>query len=323
MLEDFVQRGSPPAATEKSATHGVAQLYRETLEADLVEASEAALRRAGEIGRRSVAEGLSLFDLAALHHEVLTTILARTSSSSAQEIRRAGQFFCEALFPYESAHRGSRQDICALRQLNEALEREIQRIAHSVHDEAGPLLDAARLTMSAVAREASPSLQERLREVGMILENANEELRRLSHELRPIILDDLGLVPALQVLAERTSRRSNVLVSVESSLEERAPANLETTLYRVVQEALTNVARHSSAKSVKIEVGRDANSNLRCTIRDDGVGFDVASVLSRNGQEGLGLIGIRERLNAVGGTFQICSGPGRGTELILDIPAEK
>ena len=106
-------------------------------------------------------------------------------------------------------------------------------------------------------------------------------------------------------------------------LEERAPANIETTLYRVVQEAITNVARHSSAKNVKVELSRDANSNLRCTIRDDGVGFDVASVLSRKGQGGLGLIGIRERLNAVGGTLQIRSRPGHGTELIADIPGEE
>jgi two-component system sensor histidine kinase UhpB len=257
-----------------------------------------------------------------MHHEALARILARTSSPSAQQISRAGEFFCETLFPYEMAHRGFRQNICALRQLNEALEREIQRIAHSVHDEAGQLLDAAPLTTSGLAQEVNPFLQRRLREVGMILEQADKELRRLSRELRPIILDDLGLVPALQSLAERTARRSNVLVSVESSLEDRVPANIETTLYRVVQEAMTNVAWHSGAKNVKVELSRDANSNLRCTVRDDGVGFDVASVLSRKGQGGLGLIGIRERLNAVGGTLQIRSGPGRGTELIVDIPGE-
>jgi signal transduction histidine kinase len=322
MAEDLVQRGVHPAAAENNATHNVAHRYREALEANLADGRDAT-RRSDEIGRRAIAERLSLSDLAAMHHDALARILGHISSSSAQEIRRAGEFFCETLSPYEIAHRGFRQNIYALRQLNEALEREIQRIAHSVHDEAGQLLDAARVAMSGVAQEASPFLQERLREVGMILEQADKELRRLSHELRPIILDDLGLVPALQFLAERTSRRNDVFVIIESSLEERAPANIETALYRVVQEAITNVARHSNAKNVKVELSRDANSNLRCTIRDDGVGFDVASVLSRKGQGGLGLIGIRERLNAVGGTLQIRSRPGHGTELIADIPAEK
>src|SRR5207248_4210066 len=140
----------------------------------------------------------SLSELAAMHHDALARILGHISSSSAQEIRQAGEFFCETLFPYEIAHRGSRQNICALRQLNEALEREIQRIAHSVHDEAGQLLDAARVAMSGVAQEASPFLPERPREVGRIPEREEKELRRLSDERRAVILEDLGLVAGVQ-----------------------------------------------------------------------------------------------------------------------------
>src|SRR2546426_8423970 len=129
MAEDVVEGGFVSAATPKSATRNLAQLYREALEANLADSSGATVRRACEIGRRAIAEGLSLFELAAMHHEALARTLSRTPSSvrSAQEIRRAGEFLCESLSPYEIAHRGFRQNICALRQLNEALEREIRR----------------------------------------------------------------------------------------------------------------------------------------------------------------------------------------------------
>src|SRR5205807_408366 len=108
----------------------------------------------------------------------------------------------------------------------------------------------------------------------------------------------------------------------ESSLARRPPANVETALYRVVQESLTNVVRHARARNATIQLARRGKGNLRCSIRDDGSGFDVASTLSNHAQGGLGLVGIRERLNAVGGSLQIHSQPGRGTELIADVPDE-
>jgi signal transduction histidine kinase len=98
---------------------------------------------------------------------------------------------------------------------------------------------------------------------------------------------------------------------------------VETALYRIVQEALTNVIRHAGATNVRIQLTRDGRGNLCCSIRDDGVGFDVVSTLAQRKKGGLGLIGIRERLNAVGGTLQIHSERGWGTELRVEIPAEK
>src|SRR5207245_7990386 len=143
-----------------------------------------------------------ILELVAMHHEALARLSKRGPGSVAlpQRIVRAGEFFAESLSPYEMAHRRFRDAISALRKLNQTMEREIQRIAHSVHDEAGQLLDAARLAMSAVGDDLPPTLRERLREVGCMLDRAETELRRLSHELRPTILDDFGLVPALQLL---------------------------------------------------------------------------------------------------------------------------
>src|SRR5262249_17442368 len=98
------------------------------------------------------------------------------------------------------------------------------------------------------------------------------------------------------------------------------PTRIETALYRIVQEALTNVVRHARASNVKIQLARDSDGVVRCSIRDDGQGFDMVGVLARKERGGLGLIGIRERLNAVGGTLQVHSEPRCGTELRIEIP---
>ena len=176
--------------------------------------------------------------------------------------------------------------------------------------------------MSGVARDLSPSLQGRLQEVVTILDQVEKQLRRLSHELRPTILDDLGLVPALQFLTEGISRRAELSIRLHSSLEGRYAPNVETVLYRIIQEALTNVTKHARAKNVEIQLTNFAK-NLHCLVHDDGVGFDAPSVLSCKERRGLGLVGIRERLIAVGGTLQIDSVVGRGTELLVKIPVEK
>ena len=320
-----VGTNSPPVAPSTPPAGHLASLYAHALRPNLTVQRESALRKAYEIGRKGIAQGVGLLEMATMHHEVLAETLLRISKSPriAREVQRAGEFFAETLSPYEMARRGFRDAVSALRQLNETMECEIQRIARSVHDQAGQLLDAARLAMSGLSGEIDPSLRERLREIGWILNQAEEQLRRLSHELRPTILDDLGLVPALQLLAESVSRRTGVLVQVENCLDRRLAGKIETALYRIVQEALTNVHRHAQARNVRIRLTRGAKRSVRCVVRDDGKGFDVASVCSRPEHSGLGLIGIRERLNAVGGTLQIQSAPGRGTELRVEIPVEK
>ena len=297
--------------------------YSRALEDYLSRGGEDALQSAYEIGRIALSEGLGILDMSALHHTALAQLLPRMGppESLTQHLDRAQEFFGESLSPYEMAHRGFRDAISALHRLNETLEQEIQRIAHAVHDEAGQLLVAARLVMSDVSHDLSPALQERLQEVGTILDQVEKQLRRLSHELRPTILDDLGLVPALQFLTEGISRRAGLSIQVQSSLKGRCTPNIEIALYRVVQEALTNVTKHARAKNVEIQLTNVAR-NLHCLVHDDGVGFDSASTLSGKGGSGLGLVGIRERLNAVGGTVQIDSVVGRGTELLVKIPME-
>jgi signal transduction histidine kinase len=298
--------------------------YAGALEEYLAIGGEDALRSAYELGRMALADGWSLLDVAAMHHAVIAPLLQRINSPAllTQELDRAQEFFRESLIPYEMALRGFQDATSALHRLNETLEQEIHRIAHTVHDEAGQLLFAARLTMSGVAHDVDSSVRGRLQEVGTILDQVENQLRRLSHELRPTILDDLGLVPALESLADSVSTRAGFSIRIHSPLRDRYPQKIETAAYRVIQEALANVTKHAAARNVEIHLSR-VDGDLHCLIHDDGIGFDAPSVISCTMHGSLGLIGIRERLNAVGGTLQIDSAPGRGTKLQVKIPVEK
>src|SRR5216683_6832105 len=204
-------------------TRDLEKAYRKSLELYLAGGSEADLQTAYEIGRSAIAEGLGVLDMGAIHHAALRKVFegGRTSASLDRDLDRAKEFFDESLSPYEMAHRGFLDAISALRRLNETLENEIKRIAHAVHDEAGQLVVAARLAVSEVSHDLSPSLQARLQDVGTILDQVERQLRRISHELRPTILDDLGLAAALQFLAASISKRSNLSVSVESHVDNR------------------------------------------------------------------------------------------------------
>jgi hypothetical protein len=144
-----------------------------------------------------------------------------------------------------------------------------------------------------------------------------EQTKRISHELRPTILDDLGLIAALEFLSEGVAARTGLWIKVEGPRDERFPSTIETVLYRVAQEALNNVAKHAQASAATIVVKRESR-RVSCTVRDVGVGFDPAS--GHGGPKGLGRIGIRERLAPIRGALSVDSAPGRGTELRVTIP---
>jgi two-component system, NarL family, sensor histidine kinase UhpB len=209
----------------------------------------------------------------------------------------------------------------ALRRLNERLEEEARRIAHALHDEAGQLLASVHLALDEVARELPSPAAERLHAVRPLLDVIEEQLRDLSHELRPTVLDDLGLIPALEFLASGVSKRAGIAVTVEGSTGGRLRPGVETALYRIAQEALTNVTKHARATCASIGLVQQAGL-VRCSVRDDGIGFDLPSLLARRGAQGLGLIGIRERVGALGGSLEISSAPGQGTELVITIPLD-
>jgi PAS domain S-box-containing protein len=211
----------------------------------------------------------------------------------------------------------------ALRRINESLEEQTRRIAQTLHDEAGQFLTAAHIALAEAVRELPATSAERLQEVREHLDRVEDQLRRVAHELHPRILDDLGLSMALEFLAIGFARRRGITVVVEAELQSRLRPAVEIAIYRLVQEALSNARKHAGARRVRIRL-EHASGLLRCSIADDGIGFDAAVLIERlaAGEGGMGLSGIRDRIEGLGGTMQIDSAPGRGTELSITIPAE-
>src|SRR6266702_3718882 len=284
---------------------------------------EATLGRAYELGRRAITERKSLLDLASIHHEALRALAQDTNNGKGCEdvLRASADFLAECMSPYEMAHRGFQDAVRALRQVNETLEEEIKRIAYAVHDEAGQLLVAVHLALADVAQEIPKPQQEQLGRIKGLLNEVEKHLRRYSHELRPTILDDLGWIPAIRFLAEGISKRANLPIRIDASVSGRLPGPIETTLYRIVQEALTNAVKHAEASNVWIRAWRE-NLVLHCSIRDDGAGFNTLEAQTAPHRKGLGLIAMQERVSAIGGTLRIESQPGHGTELSIRLPLE-
>jgi signal transduction histidine kinase len=207
------------------------------------------------------------------------------------------------------------------RKLLEAQEAERRRIAHELHDEAGQLLASVHLALEATVTGLPPHLREGFHLVRSQLDAIETQLRRLAHELRPTILDDLGLLPALQGLTQRVAERTGLCIHMDSAIEGRLAPAVETALYRIMQEGLTNIAKHAAATHVDLQLWCD-NGRVHGLLHDDGVGFVVAQVVDRTGLQGLGLLGIQERLEALGGTLQIISAPGQGTTLQITLPVD-
>ena len=204
----------------------------------------------------------------------------------------------------------------ALERAIAAQETERRRLALELHDETGQELTSILLGLRAV--EDAPTPEDRaaaLAEVRALAVQTLQNVRRLAVELRPKALDDFGLVPALERLAESFGERTGMQVDVHASLlEGRLPEAIETTLYRVVQEALTNVVKHAQAENVSIILSRKGKA-ATAVVEDDGRGFDPAGP---NG--GIGLTGMRERLALIGGRLEVESGPGSGTTIVAEAP---
>ena len=166
-----------------------------------------------------------------------------------------------------------------------------------------------------------PEGRARTAEIRGAFDRIHDQLRQISHELRPTILDELGLLPALRFLAEGTSERSGIEVAVKGTLPARLDAPVETAIYRVAQEGLNNIVKHAAARRATIVVSRQPRS-LECLITDDGRGFEPERIAGE-GRTGLGLLGIRERLDAVGGTLRIVTAPGQGTTLEITVALEE
>ncbi len=226
---------------------------------------------------------------------------------------------------FEEVQAGQERLRVLAQQVVSAQEEERRRIAQELHDELGQALTGIVFDLAAIEKElppeSTPAIKDKLAEASSLTYQLDERVSEIALDLRPYMLDDLGLLPTLRWYVNRYTKRLNIEVEIEAmSLEERLPPQVETALYRVVQEALTNVARHAQANRVSVRLERK-ESTVTVFVEDDGRGFDVEKIAGPHPPErGAGLLGIRERVASLGGTFSIQSRPGQGTRLTIEIP---
>ena len=202
-------------------------------------------------------------------------------------------------------------------------EDERGRLARDLHDGVGQSLTALKIQLELLERDAASGPVEHLRRLAgarEIAEGCLAEVRQLAHLLRPQMLDDLGLVPTLRWFVRTFQKRSGVAVElVTSVIDERLEADLETLVYRLVQEALTNVVKHARTASARVSLTADG-SHVSLSVADRGAGFDVARALQAVDDAGFGLRGMRDRVQFFGGRFTLRSEPGEGTTIVAEVP---
>jgi two-component system sensor histidine kinase UhpB len=199
------------------------------------------------------------------------------------------------------------------RQLIEAQEAERRAVARELHDDFGQVLTALKLHLGRKDRDDAESIA--------LVDGAIARMRDLAHDLRPPMLDELGLEASLRWYVEREARRAGLEFDLAlSPVEPRPPPAVESTCFRVAQEALTNVIRHAQARRVEVELGI-ADGALQLVVRDDGRGFDVADARRRAIRgESQGLLGMQERVDLAGGDLEMESTPGQGTAVRARFP---
>jgi two-component system sensor histidine kinase UhpB len=208
------------------------------------------------------------------------------------------------------------------RHILHAQEEERKRIARELHDETSQALTSLLISLALLEESVTdPAGRQRIGDTRTLAHETLRAVRNMSLDLRPSALDDLGLLPALRWYVKEYQQKCGVEAELTvSGLKERLPPEVETALYRMIQESLTNTAKHARARHVWVTLTEDGLL-LRATIRDDGHGFDAASMLRKHWQDrGLGLAGMEERAALLDGNVEIESEPGAGTLITVTIP---
>ena len=322
--------------------------YRSALQDYLAGQGETALQRAYELGRKAIAEEQGVLDVAAVHHEALPGAFngRLIPGEAAKIIRIAAEFFSECLSPFEMAHRGYREANATLRLLSEHLqsarEEERIRIARDIHDELGQALTCLKIDLSwlhrrlkrnrnstgpsrfkrRAGRRSGPAalLREKTKTMLKLVDSTIHVVRRISSELRPSLLDDLGLLAAIEWQTQEFHRRTRIRCSLALPTRNLTlDPGPSTALFRIFQEILTNVARHSKAAQVRIRLKKE-NGGLVLKVEDNGRGIAPDEI---SDSRSLGLVGMRERAVFWGGDVSIRGIPGDGTTVVVKIPIQK
>jgi signal transduction histidine kinase len=207
-------------------------------------------------------------------------------------------------------------------ELIRAVEDQRTRIARELHDGVGQIMTAVNIELQMLHEAAPDSLKSRVDDVRALAAQCQTEMRRVSHELRPAILDELGLAEAVRARAQRMAKHAHIVIdcAIDGDLE-RLPADSVIACYRLVQEALNNVVRHANAHRAEVQLTRD-DKRLTVVVTDDGRGMRYdpsAPEAMRDGH--FGLVGMQERIRAIGGTFRFGPPPDRrGTQIRAELP---
>jgi signal transduction histidine kinase len=238
-----------------------------------------------------------------------------TPAFSEDDLRLAESLAARAAIAVDLSEQVSRD---AVRRVVEAQELERARLARELHDETGQALTSILLGLKPLEQHAaSDEARNAVASLRELVVSTLQNVRRLAVELRPSALDDFGLVAAVERLTDTFREQSGLRVDLETQLgEERLPPEAETTLYRVIQEALTNIVKHSAASRVSILLQRQSGKVI-AMVEDDGAGFDPRSTRD----DAVGLAGMRERVSLAGGRLQVESSPGSGTTLVAEVPS--
>lgn len=305
---------------------------------------------AQKLGHRAVALGLETLELARIHDDALHALLTTGTAEHSTQVdsRRAAAFFTEALTPIEETHRGAREANVQLQQMiatntrrteelataNAELrllshrlltvqEEERKRISRELHDVIGQALAGINLrlaTLNSQTTANSRDLHQKIAITQRIVEKSVAIVHRFARDLRPAVLDDLGLIPALSSYIKTFTAGTGLRVDFRACAGvERQDASVRTVLYRVVQEALSNVARHARASRATVRI-MNRKGSLHMRISDNGAGFKESGNRRAKTSHRLGLLGMRERVEMVGGTFQVETSPGAGTTISVDLP---
>jgi signal transduction histidine kinase len=278
--------------------------------------------KVGEVNQRQLDAGnKQVQDLFIQFRRELVGLLVLTLSTgvllATLSMRRMLALETQAQHRYLEVEQARREAQELSAKLVDAQEEERQRVARELHDEVGQSLSALLVGIGNLAplvpSDADPGVRDQMQIMRTLAERSVSAVRNMSLLLRPSMLDDLGLIPALQWQAREVSRATGMRVSVVAEeVPDELPDEYKTSIYRIVQEALRNCQRHAEAHLVRIQL-QQTPKRLLLSIQDDGRGF-------RPQDRGLGLLGIDERVNRLGGSFHINSEEGKGTLLAIDLP---
>lgn len=254
---------------------------------------------------------------------IINTRLYLNTKKSEEDIRKYSQDLEKTNRELVDIHKDVARHRKELQLLSERIvliqEEERKNLSRELHDQTGQALVALKTNLGIIDQllpEYAHDARHRLRKSKQLLDKTMEEVRSLSFRLRPPMLDDLGLVPTIRSYSRDFTARTKIAVNLISNIKDkRLQSDLALSLYRMVQEALTNVVKHSDAKTVQINVYHE-DSELILSIKDDGKGFDIEKIRQDGVNEhGVGLLGMRERFTSIGAEFQILSKEGEGTKL--------